>query len=89
MAPLLNEEEQALDPYNVLALTPSATDGEIKKAYRKMSLKYHPDKVSNGALSCAALSSSEVAFPLSLSFCAVTKPTRMRVYNQPHPQDEH
>jgi len=45
MPPLLNEEETALDPYVVLALNPAASEGDIKKAYRKMSLKYHPDKV--------------------------------------------
>jgi DnaJ like chaperone protein len=32
--------------YDVLELTPSATDEEVKKAYRRMAIKYHPDKVS-------------------------------------------
>ena len=34
------------DAYAVLGLTKDATDDEIRKAYRKMALQYHPDRVA-------------------------------------------
>jgi len=33
--------------YKILEIEPTATDEEVKKAYRRMAMKYHPDKVSH------------------------------------------
>ena len=34
----------AEDFYNTLGISKEASDGEIKNAYRKMAMKYHPDR---------------------------------------------
>jgi len=39
------------DPYSVLGISPGATDAEVKKAYREMVRKYHPDNYHDNPLS--------------------------------------
>lgn len=39
--------KQTDSDFKILEITKSASEEEIKKAYRKMAIKYHPDKVSH------------------------------------------
>ncbi|KAK9384873.1 hypothetical protein V1515DRAFT_307510 [Lipomyces mesembrius] len=41
------EDLKRFDPYEILGIPYSATDREIKSTYRKLSLKFHPDKIRN------------------------------------------
>ena len=37
--------KSADNAYKILEISPNATDTEVKKAYRTMAKKYHPDKL--------------------------------------------
>ena len=41
-----SDAAQLANAYKVLGLSPTATDDEVKRAYRQMALKHHPDRVA-------------------------------------------
>ncbi|KAG9160458.1 hypothetical protein Leryth_008852 [Lithospermum erythrorhizon] len=40
----MNTEIQVFEPFSILGLEAGASDNDIKKAYRRLSIQYHPDK---------------------------------------------
>ncbi|XP_010441171.1 PREDICTED: dnaJ protein ERDJ2B-like isoform X3 [Camelina sativa] len=43
------QQTQVIDPFSILGLELGVTDFEIKKAYRRLSIQYHPDKKSRSS----------------------------------------
>lgn len=39
-----------MDPYKVLGVTPQTSDDDVKRAYRELARKYHPDNYTNNPL---------------------------------------
>uniref|UniRef100_A0A0D3GEN9 J domain-containing protein n=1 Tax=Oryza barthii TaxID=65489 RepID=A0A0D3GEN9_9ORYZ len=66
---------QRRDPYEVLGVGRNATDQEIKSAFRRMALKYHPDK--NGDDPVASDMFQEVTF----SYNILSDPDKRRQYD--------
>lgn len=64
------------DFYKILELQRSATEAQIKKAYRKLSMKYHPDK--NGGAKDAADKFQDVA----AAYEALSNKDTRRIYDQ-------
>ena len=50
------------DYYKILGVTPSATIAEIKKAYRALAFKYHPDKNPDNSFSEAHFKEIQEAY---------------------------
>ncbi|EMC98057.1 hypothetical protein BAUCODRAFT_411876 [Baudoinia panamericana UAMH 10762] len=64
------------DLYDLLSLSPSSVESEIRRAYRKTALKYHPDKV--GASDTAALDKFHL---LQIAYDILSDPPLRELYN--------
>ncbi|KXZ44221.1 hypothetical protein GPECTOR_71g582 [Gonium pectorale] len=73
------------DYYKILGLDKSAGDREIKRAYRELAKKYHPDKVSADERAAAEAQFREVAE----AYEVLTDETKRRLYDAGEDLEEH
>ena len=59
-----------------------ASAADIKQAYRKAALKWHPDKVSGGGADAAAAAEAEARFKqISLAHSVLSDPAQRRLHD--------
>lgn len=56
--------ENHFDPWKILEISENATEKIIKTAYRKLSLKFHPDKVDTSSMTQEEIDSVDAAYVL-------------------------
>lgn len=69
---ITDNQSVLFDPYELLGISMRATDKEIKSAYRKLSLKFHPDKVSKDLSDVEKLHMEELYVKITKAYESLT-----------------
>lgn len=82
--------EMSLDFYEILGVEKSASEQEIKNAYRKLAMKYHPDK-NPGDEKCTSVPSLRASIlgglgaeefkKVSIAYSVLSDPNKRRQYD--------
>nr|KAJ3417839.1 secretory subunit [Polyrhizophydium stewartii] len=73
-----SEDATRWDPYQILGVSESADEAVIKKAFKKLSLKFHPDKVAE-----ADRGEAEKKFvDISKAYKTLTDPETRKVFDE-------
>ncbi|KAK9314438.1 hypothetical protein V1522DRAFT_407624 [Lipomyces starkeyi] len=72
-----NQPPTAIDPYQVLHVGRTATDADVKKAYRRLALLHHPDKVDPDKRADAHNKFQEIVF----AYGVLSDADRRKVYD--------
>jgi DnaJ-class molecular chaperone len=73
------------DYYSILGVPKGASDEDVKKAYRKLASKYHPDKLPEAEKAAAEIKFKEA----KEAFEALETAAKRAQYDNPRPQQQH
>ncbi|KAF7904307.1 hypothetical protein EAF00_001641 [Botryotinia globosa] len=73
-----DENPPQINPYEVLGIEKTASEDEIRRAYRKSALKHHPDKAPDHLKSDSHTKFQEIAF----AYAVLSNPNRRKRYDR-------
>ena len=68
------------DLYSILHIAPTAGNAEIKKAYRRLAMQFHPDKYPDSSLNTEQFRRVTEAYKI------LSNPTKRKAYHQKNTQ---
>jgi DnaJ-class molecular chaperone len=73
------KEESKKDYYKVLGVSKTANDDELKKAYRKLALKWHPDR--NQGSEEEKVKADKMFKDINEAYSVVSDPEKRRIFD--------
>src|SRR5579863_2939939 len=77
---------QRIDPFDVLGISKTSTDHEIRAAYHKLALAFHPDKQAGKSIEEIAYAEERFK-QINTAFVMLTKPANYSPFRQVPPMN--